>query len=117
MSDPYEVTLRRLMTGDQRLLSEHLDLATWSEPGCAMDAKACALQRLAALIGIGASIPSYTAAVADTILAGAVPEEVVAVLLAVAPVVGVARVVAAAPSIGLALGYDVDAALETLDET
>lgn len=117
MPDPYELTLRRLMTSDERLLSGHLGLEAGYDPRCGVDAKTCALLRLAALTALSASPPSYTAAVADTILTGATPEEIVAVLLAVVPVVGVARVVAAAPHIGLALGYDVDAALETLDET
>jgi hypothetical protein len=31
------------------------------------------------------------------------------------PIVGVARVVSAAPNLGLALGYDVSAALELVD--
>jgi hypothetical protein len=33
-------------------------------------------------------------------------------LIAVAPIVGLARVVSAAPELALALGYDVDAAVE-----
>jgi hypothetical protein len=36
----------------------------------------------------------------------------VGTLIAVAPITGVARVVAAAPEFALALGYDIDAALE-----
>ena len=35
--------------------------------------------------------------------------------IAVAPTVGMARVVSAAPELALALGYDVDAALEARD--
>jgi hypothetical protein len=34
----------------------------------------------------------------------------------VAPTVGLSRLVAAAPSIAVALGYDIDAALEHLDK-
>lgn len=44
--------------------------------------------------------------------AGATPEEVLGVLLAVAPTAGEARVVTAAPRIAMALGYDIDAAFE-----
>ena len=36
-------------------------------------------------------------------------------LLAVAPTVGLARVVSATVALGLALGYDIEAALEELD--
>ena len=45
--------------------------------------------------------------------AGASIDEIVGTLIAVAPTVGLARVVSAAPELALALGYDVDAALET----
>jgi 4-carboxymuconolactone decarboxylase len=47
--------------------------------------------------------------------AGASYDEIVGTLIAVMPIVGVARVVSAAPNLGLALGYDVSAALELVD--
>jgi hypothetical protein len=46
--------------------------------------------------------------------AGASNDEIVGCLLAVMPTLGVARVVSAAPKLGLALGFDVATALETL---
>jgi len=42
--------------------------------------------------------------------------DVVGVLVALLPSIGSDRVVSAAPKLGLALGYDVDEALEELDE-
>ena len=48
--------------------------------------------------------------------AGASVDEVVGSLIAVAPIVGLARVVSAAPVLALAIGYDVDAALEASGE-
>jgi hypothetical protein len=45
---------------------------------------------------------------------GATSDEIVGCLIAVLSVVGVARVVSAAPKVGLALGYDVESALELL---
>jgi hypothetical protein len=44
--------------------------------------------------------------------AGAAAAEIVDVLIGVIPVVGLPRVVAAAPKLALALGYDLDEALE-----
>jgi len=44
--------------------------------------------------------------------AGASHNEIVGVLIAVLPLVGISRVVSAAPNLGLALGYDVGEALE-----
>ena len=46
--------------------------------------------------------------------AGATVGEVVGVLIAVSPAVGLTRVFSAAPALGLAVGYDAEAALETL---
>ncbi len=46
---------------------------------------------------------------------GATVDEIVGTLIAVLPAVGTGRVVAAAPNLGLALGYDVNQALEHLD--
>ncbi len=43
-------------------------------------------------------------------------DEVADVLLAIAPVAGLGRVVSAAPNVATALGYDVVAALEELDD-
>ena len=50
------------------------------------------------------------------VAAGATEEEIADVLVAIAPVAGLARVVAAAPEVATALGYDVAAALEELDD-
>ena len=47
--------------------------------------------------------------------AGATADEIVGTLVAVVSLTGVPRAVAAAPKLGLALGYDVDAVLEGLD--
>ena len=58
---------------------------------------------------------SFQHAVALALAAGATRDEIVATLEAVTPVTGTSRVVAAAPKIALALGYDVEEALEELD--
>jgi alkylhydroperoxidase/carboxymuconolactone decarboxylase family protein YurZ len=54
--------------------------------------------------------------VAVALAAGATRDEIVASLEAVTPVTGAARVVQCAPKVGLALGYDVESALERADE-
>ncbi len=48
--------------------------------------------------------------------AGVTPEEVVDLLVAVAPRIGLARLVPVAIDVARALGYDVDHALEVVDE-
>ena len=55
---------------------------------------------------------SYQSTIDLALAAGACNDEIVGILIAVAPIVGLARVVSAAPELALALGYDLDAALE-----
>ena len=62
------------------------------------------------------ALRSYRAGVEDAVAAGATYDEIVDALVAVMPIAGGARVTSTAPQLGLALGYDVDAALEALDD-
>jgi alkylhydroperoxidase/carboxymuconolactone decarboxylase family protein YurZ len=112
----HEETLRKLSIRDvgyvERVLSnDHANLAA----SC-LDPKTHALVRLAALAVVDAAPPSYMDSVDAARLGGATDDEMAGVLVAVAPAIGVARVVSAAPKLALALGYDVGAALEDLDE-
>ena len=76
--------------------------------GSSLDAPTFALARVAALIATEAALASYQWAVESALAAGASVREIVDVLVAVAPVVGLARVTSAAPELALALGYDVE---------
>ncbi|HWH95152.1 MAG TPA: carboxymuconolactone decarboxylase family protein [Baekduia sp.] len=75
----------------------------------ALDAKSAALVRLGAQLSVGAATASCRVAAEVARAAGATDQEMVAVLVTVAPVVGGARVVAAAPRLALALDHDVEA--------
>lgn len=86
--------------------------------------KATGLDRkLIALAGLGAALalctpsPTLRSLAQHAMAAGATREEVLGVLLAVAPTIGTARVVSNTPTLALALGYDVDAALEDTENT
>lgn len=98
-----ERTLRRLALNDERSLRSAL-----ADPGMAsdLDAKSRALIRLGALLSVGAATVSLRCTVELAAAAGASEEEIVGVLVAIAPAVGHARVVGVAPNLGLALGYD-----------
>jgi 4-carboxymuconolactone decarboxylase len=101
-----ERTLRRLALNDSRSLRSAL-----ADPGIAtgdLDPKTQALIRLGALLSVGAATVSLRGTVELAVAAGASDEEIVSVLLAIAPAVGHARVVGVAPHLALALGYDVD---------
>jgi 4-carboxymuconolactone decarboxylase len=102
---PVERNLRRLALNDERFLRSAL-----ADPGVStdLDAKTQALIRLGALLSVGAGTVSLRWTVEMAAAAGASDEEIVGVLLAIAPAVGHARVVGVAPQLGTALGYDFD---------
>jgi 4-carboxymuconolactone decarboxylase len=106
----HEDLLRRLALSDEDAVTSTLAIAP-DEPA-ALDAKTRALVRLAGLIAVSSTCASFQWSVARAVAAGASDEEVVAVLVCLAPLVGAARIVAAAADLGLSLGYDVDAAFE-----
>jgi hypothetical protein len=112
--DDYKERLRRLALHDEMLLG--LLLADENTPSSSLiGAKTAALIRVAATIAVDAAPASFQHAVAHALGAGAQCDEIVATLEAVIPVTGAARVVGAAPKLALALGYDVEDALEQLD--
>ena len=100
--------LRRLAISDERFVGECGSEATRGQ----LDPKTLALVRLGALVAVGGGPPSYGAETDAAIHAGASATEIVEVLVGVVSVVGIPSVVAAAPSLAMALGYDVDDALE-----
>ena len=81
-----------------------------------LDPKTHALVRLAALVALDAAPASYQWNASMALASGATVDEIVGVLIAVAPNVGLARIVSAASEVALAIGYDIDAALESGDE-
>jgi 4-carboxymuconolactone decarboxylase len=111
----HEATLCKLAIADDaslnQLLSDHGEnlIASGLEP------KAHALVRLGALIAVDPNSPAYMCTVESARRAGVSEDELVGCLLALLPTLGVARVVSAAPQLGLALGYDVMAALESCE--
>ena len=77
-----------------------------------LTAQQAALARLAALVALDGPLAWYIHVVDYALLVGVTVDELVGTLIAVMPSTGADRVVSAAPKLGLALGYDVDAALE-----
>lgn len=77
-----------------------------------LDEKTLALARIAALVAVGGSGPSFGAHADAAVSAGATAAEIVEVLVGVVPIVGLPRAVAAAPKVGTALGYDINDILE-----
>ena len=109
--DEYKEHLRRLAVHDEAFLQA----IAVNGAASVIDRKTAALVRVAATVAVDAALASFQHAVTRAIAAGATSDEIVASLEAVTPVTGAARVVQCAPKVALALGYDVDAALERLD--
>jgi 4-carboxymuconolactone decarboxylase len=112
----HEDALRRMALGDERYVSEVLAMQLSNVDASGLDPKTHALVRLGALVALDASPSSFQWNAATALASGATVDEIVGVLIAVAQTVGLARVASAAPSVALALGYDIDAALEAHDE-
>ena len=107
-----EDILRNLALHDERIITSVLatDLGVW-DMSCS-DARTHALVRLGALIALDAPVVAYQSCIDLALAVGATADDIVNTLISVAPIAGAARVVAAAPAIALAIGYDIDAALE-----
>jgi 4-carboxymuconolactone decarboxylase len=107
--DEVERLLRRLALNDEESVGEVLLGGREHGPPAVLDRKVDLLVQLGALLALGGSTSSLRSIVERAIDAGANESEIVEVLLAVGPAVGLARVVAAAPRLATALGYEIDA--------
>ena len=99
--------LRRLVLNDERTVRAALEggaSALADTP--VLDRKTEALVGLAALLSVGANATACRVAVEHARGARASDEELVAVLLAVAPAIGYARGVGTAPALERAMGFD-----------
>jgi alkylhydroperoxidase/carboxymuconolactone decarboxylase family protein YurZ len=112
----FQEMLRGLAMIDEGFVEEQAGLKLGLSKVSALDPKTAALLQLAASVAIGAPGVSLEWSTGLALAAGASEDEIAEVLLAIAPVAGLGRVVAAAPNLGTALGYDVAAALEELDD-
>jgi 4-carboxymuconolactone decarboxylase len=104
----YTERLRRLAINDERLVEAAFRDSLLGDDGRVLDAKTAALARIAALVAVGGSEPSFGSLTDAAVSAGATASEIVDVLVGVITVVGVPRVVAAAPELAMALGHDLD---------
>jgi 4-carboxymuconolactone decarboxylase len=111
----YQERLRCFALNDDNFVSSVLGMAQDTVDISRLDPKTHALVRLAALLAVDSGPSSYNSSVEMALAAGASFDEIVGLLIAMAPAIGLGRVVSAAPELALALGYDVDAALETQD--
>lgn len=80
----------------------------------AVDPRHVALVRLGALLAMDASTTSLQRVVQDAQAAGVSPDELVRCLVSLVPTIGLGQTSTIVPRLALALGFDLDAALEVL---
>ena len=110
--DDHRERLRRLAVRDESLVEAVLSNEPANREQSGLDPKTHALVRLTATVALDPGQPSYQHAVDRALAAGATADEVVGTLVAMMSLTGIPSAVSAAPKLGLALGYDVEAALE-----
>jgi alkylhydroperoxidase/carboxymuconolactone decarboxylase family protein YurZ len=96
--------LAALALGDPALLGEGLELRAELQRRSGLDPRSFALVKIAALMALDAPPASYLWQVSNALEAGATPQDLIGVLLAVTPQIGGPRAVAAAPELMVALG-------------
>ena len=110
----HEETLRKLAIRDDALVDLLTSDCRANLAASRLGESTHALVRIGALVGVDAAPPSYMEVVECARRCDTTVDEIVGVLIAVMPAIGVVRVVSAAPKLGLALGYDVGTALEEM---
>jgi 4-carboxymuconolactone decarboxylase len=96
--------LAELALGDPELLGEGLELRAELQRRSGLDPRSFALVKIAALMALDAPPASYLWQVSNALEAGATPQDLIGVLLAITPQIGGPRAVAAAPELMVALG-------------
>jgi alkylhydroperoxidase/carboxymuconolactone decarboxylase family protein YurZ len=92
-----------LALGQAEVLNEASDLRGMLRESSGLGPRTFAMVKIAALIAIDAPPASYMWQVGEALEAGVTPRDILGILAAVAPQVGMPRVLAAAPEIMVAL--------------
>jgi 4-carboxymuconolactone decarboxylase len=108
VDERYEALLRRLAVLDHQVIAGVVPMHPGDDRG--LDARTTALVRIAGLVALQSSPQTFEWGVAAAIDTGCREDEVVAVLTALAPVVGAARVSSAAVNVATAIGCPLDMA-------
>lgn len=112
----YKGILRRLAIIDEGFVEDQVGLRLGLAGASVLDLKTAALVQVGALAAIGSPAVSLEWSTGRALALGATEDEIAGVLLAIAPVAGLGRVVTAVAGVADGLGYDIEAALEKLDD-
>jgi alkylhydroperoxidase/carboxymuconolactone decarboxylase family protein YurZ len=109
VDDTTATALAALALGQTAMLEQAEDLRETLRQGSGLDPRTFALVKIAALVAVDAPPASFLWQVGAALDAGVAPSDILGVLTAVAPQVGIPRVVAAAPEVMLALDLELPA--------
>jgi alkylhydroperoxidase/carboxymuconolactone decarboxylase family protein YurZ len=107
-----EEHLAKLAMSDPDMLLAGLEARADWQATSGLDSRTYSLAKIAALIALDAPPASYLWQVANAVAAGCTAQDILGVLIAVAPQVGGPRTVAAAPEIMVALGLTLPAEVD-----
>ena len=103
-----EEVVKGLSTHDMGIIGALFETQLENIEDSGLDPKTHSLVRIAALISIDAPPASYMWQIGIALDSGVTPEEILGVMIALQPTIGMARIVASAPEIALALGIDLE---------
>jgi 4-carboxymuconolactone decarboxylase len=106
VDDATREALTMLALGQASALEEATGLREQLRQQSGLDPRAYSLVKIAALVAQDAPPASYLWQVAEALDAGASPKDILGILIAIAPQVGLLRVVAAAPELMVALDLE-----------
>jgi alkylhydroperoxidase/carboxymuconolactone decarboxylase family protein YurZ len=106
VDDATAQSLAALALGQTAILEQAEELREELRQASGLDPRSLALVKIAALVAIDAPPASFMWQVGEALDAGARARDILGVLTAIAPQVGMPRVVAAAPEIMLALDLE-----------
>jgi alkylhydroperoxidase/carboxymuconolactone decarboxylase family protein YurZ len=109
VDDATRQALTALALGQAAALEEATGLREQLRQSSNLDRRSFSLVKIAALIAEDAPPASYLWQVAEALDAGCSPRDILGVLVAIAPQVGIPRVIAAAPEIMVALDLELPA--------
>lgn len=101
-------TLEGIAKAETDILEALLKMQLENLEQSGLDPRSYSLVKLATLIAIDGPPASFVAQVEFALDVGVTPEEILGVLIAAAPQVGIPRVVGAAPEVMLALGLSLE---------
>jgi 4-carboxymuconolactone decarboxylase len=104
--------LTALALGSATILEEAGQTREMLREASGLDPRGYALVKIAALVAVDAPPASYLYQVDEALEAGATPKDILGVLAAIAPQVGVPRIVAAAPELMVALDLELPTGLD-----